>query len=306
VSVSSIQSATVTTTMEHLLFCAGRSKLELSVEADLQIYSFISRVSRNFFSPAEFSSVPGFEEVQPPKHVPMKLPLDERRWDSFDQQHRITNPAAHHTHISTMTAGGSKNSVVLRPKAVATMLLHAAKHTNTSVHGILLGSIEKNVVTVQDAVPISHGAPTQPLVEMATGLLNADSSIVGWYTAPELLQDKRAGPVALRMVAALGGAVADENKPEPALIVLQNSVLAACLQGKEQADTAFEAFGKDFGQQWLEPLKMTVENTPGASKATQEGFKSGTVVNDLMDHLDGPSSNTWFPNKEVTALVDAF
>jgi hypothetical protein len=106
------------------------------------------------------------------------------------------------------------------------------------------------------------------------------------------------------MVAALG---ADEKKPEPALIVLQNSVLAACVQGKEQPTAAFEAFGKDFGQQWLEPLKLTVDNATGASKATQEGFKAGTVVNDLMDHLDGPSSSTsWYPNKELTTLVGKF
>jgi hypothetical protein len=204
-----------------------------------------------------------------------------------------------------MTASGSsKNAVVVQPKAVATMILHASTHKNTSVHGILIGSIQKNVVTVQDAVPVSHGAPSQPLVEMATGLLNADSSIVGWYTAPELLNDKRPGPVALRMVAALG---ADEKKPEPALIVLQNSALAACLQGKEEATAAFEAFGKDFGQQWLEPLKLTVDNSTGASKATQEGFKAGTVVNDLMDHLDGPAATTpWYPNKELTTLVGKF
>jgi hypothetical protein len=48
----------------------------------------------------------------------------------------------------------------------------------------------------------------------------------GMVHGPELLSDTRPGPVALRMVAALG---ADEKQPEPALIVLQNPVLAACL-----------------------------------------------------------------------------
>lgn len=209
-----------------------------------------------------------------------------------------------------MTTDGSKNSVQVHPTAVVSMMLHARKHKNVSVHGFLLGTSSSNVVTVSDAVPVSHGAPTKALIETATGLLGAadgvNSSIVGWYTAPALLEDTRPGPVALRMVAALG---ADASKPEPALIVLQNEALTKCLQqqGTEQVDAVIQAFGKDFGQQWLESIPVKVQDTANATRAAKEGLESNVQVNDLMDHFEGPASSTpWYPNKELSSLVSKF
>jgi len=213
-----------------------------------------------------------------------------------------------------MTTTMTTNSVVVQPKAAVSMILHAATHKNAAVHGLLLGSIKKDVVTIENAVAVSHGAPTKPLIETATGLIGSISAanssttmtIVGWYTAPELLQDTRPGPVALRMVAALG---ADEtnNKLEPVLLVLSNVAVSACLQGKASIGTTMAAFGKDFGQQWLEPAKCAVENAAGTSTAAKEGFLAAVQVNDLVDHFEGPEASTpWFPNAAVDKLVQSY
>jgi hypothetical protein len=205
---------------------------------------------------------------------------------------------------STMKADPSNSHTVsVRPKAFVSMVLHATKHKTTSVHGVLLGSITGGNITVDDAVPISHGAPTKPEVEIALGLLPDTSNIVGWYTAPELLEDTRAGPVALRMVASLDHA---GDKKEPTLIVLDNAALALSLKGQGKPDAAVQAYGKDFGGQWLDPLKVSLEISSNATLAAQEGFKQGVEINDWVDHLEGPASTPWYPNKDLNLLVDKF
>jgi Uncharacterised protein family (UPF0172) len=249
------------------------------------------------------------------------------------------------------TMGNDKHSrgnptvkVVVRPKAFCSMVLHAAKHKNEVVHGILLGSSSSNTpgaavvagskskttitggvvtLTVHDAVPVSHGTPTRPLIETAIGLIEASSSqeaesnnctIVGWYTAPTLLNDTRPGPIALRMAAnfevkkgvnnaTTGGEV--QHQPST-LLVLQNAAIGPCLQGKANtaANDVVKALGKDFGDQYLEPIDLVVDNGEAACQAVAQAYKANISCNDLVDHFNGPPSTTpWYPNPELNAFV---
>ena len=200
----------------------------------------------------------------------------------------------------------NKNSVEVSPRAFVVMAMHATRHRNDSVHGVLLGSYENNLTKVRDAVAVSHGAPTRPLVETAIGLIESSlkpddkTKIIGWYTAPMLLEDNRPGPVALRMTAGLAS-----DSMEPALLVIQNIALAECLRGEGKVDTVLQSFGRDFGQQWLEPIKTTVNDTSKACQAAKKAYKSESVaLNDLVDHFEDPDLSPWYPNKNLTKQLD--
>ena len=197
----------------------------------------------------------------------------------------------------------SNPKVVVRPSAFCKITLHAGQHKNEAVHGILLGSSENKVIIVQEAIAVCHGAPTMPLVETAVGLVQAksDLKIVGWYAAPRLLADTRPSPVGMRMAANLA-----TDSIESTLIMVHNANLAKCLREEGKADGVLNAYGKDFGQQYMEPLETTVEGATGAAQAAQEAFKQALTMNDLVHHLDQPASSSWYTNRDISKLVDKF
>lgn len=182
----------------------------------------------------------------------------------------------------------SKTNVVVKPQAFVDLTLHAVRHKHDSVHGVLLGSSAENLVTVTSAVAVSHGAPTRPLVETALGLLPTED-IIGWYTAPSLLEDTKPGPVALRMAANL----AADGRGEPTLIVIQNAALTTAFKGEGKADDVLKAFGKDLGQQWIEPLGLSVESASDALKQAKDSVAKGEELNDFVDHLEGDGFLPW-------------
>lgn len=207
--------------------------------------------------------------------------------------------------------------VVVAPKAFVMMALHGVRHRHESVHGLLLGRQDNQrcIITVEDAVPVSHGAPTVPIVEAAIGMIQArlegisDSSgswtIVGWYTAPMLLDDNKASPPALRMAANLATGSDGSSKMDPVLLVLNNATVAGFLNNwKSTGDNPIQGYGRDFGDQWLEPVSTILAKHSGGFVGTiaSKAFSNGTLVNDLVDHLDGLPASSWYPNDEVSAL----
>lgn len=222
--------------------------------------------------------------------------------------------------------------MVLAPAAFCAIALHAARHKHSTVHGVLIGSRVGDAdgaapaVHIEQAVPVCHAAPTAPLVEVALGLL-ADRTVVGWYTAPALLEDAAPGPVALRLVAGLadrsasptrshapalseetdGGADRGRAAPpsrEPVLVVVQNVALAACLGDPAlPAADAVKAFGKDRARgEWLQPVPSTVDESTRAIKAAREALAQEYVLDDFEDHLQGPVTSC-FPDRELVKLV---
>ena len=192
--------------------------------------------------------------------------------------------------------------VIVHPDAFCSMILHAAEHKSDVVHGALLGSFDETTATLSldEAVPIAHTTPTQPLLETAIGLIETqtETRIVGWYTAPALLHDQKPGPVAMRIASNL------ETSGNPVvLIVLNNSVLGDVIKGDgSKAKEAVQAFGKDFGKQFQEAIKTTVHEGDGACQALLQASTGGLRCNDLEDNMDEPSS-TWYPNKALTKMV---
>jgi Uncharacterised protein family (UPF0172) len=230
---------------------------------------------------------------------------------------------------------GTTTIVTVTPQAALAIALHCRRHAKDSVHGLLLGSVVSSsdsnsnsnsisTVTVQEAVPVTHGAPTAPVVETALGLLAHSSStnsakniIVGWYTAPALLIDTRPGPLALRMVANLAAAAAgtsSSNTLDPILLVVQNEALANVVRdAKSVTKTSkhlpfLKSFGRDSGNQWLKPIATTnMEQMDLVAAAIQTANEQSIVLSDLIDYFEecssSPSKAVWFPNDKVAALV---
>ena len=189
-------------------------------------------------------------------------------------------------------------SVIVAPAAFCAISLHATRHKHSTVHGVLVGTCLNSTVRVEQAIPICHGTPTLPLIETALGLL-AEKNIVGWYTAPLLLEDTSPSLVAQKMVAGL-----ESNcNSEPILVVVQNQGLAACLgESGAPAGGALTVFGKNNAKKWARVLSLTVEDSNKATKAALEAMQQSYVLDDFEDHLDGPASAI-FPDKELVKLV---
>lgn len=203
--------------------------------------------------------------------------------------------------------------VVVQPEAFVSMLLHARQNPHQAVHGVLLGQADDGtLMTVTSAVPICHGTPVQPWIEASLSLIEAtqgddnnNNKIVGWYTAPLLLDDVRPGPVALRMASILESSNSSSSSVGTTLIVLNNqAVAAACSQSTGgDASAAVQAFGKDFGQQYQEKIPTVVTNSAKALQALREATDSSVPCPDFLDHLEQEASTTWYPNDKLVQLV---
>jgi len=217
--------------------------------------------------------------------------------------------------------GDKKDSVTIAPQVFALMAAHAASHPTTAVHGILIGSRNGDEVTVVDALPVCHGNPTKTLVETSLALAQSiveggenKHTIVGWFTAPELLHETKPGPVALRIVANLAAAM--EGEGEPILLVLNNEsivkMLAIPAGGDEgnivTASQTIQAFGKDFGMQWMEPidnLSVTEESrTTKAVIAMLNGGNEIKIVKDLVDHWEHGAASEWTAASSLVSFTN--
>ena len=187
--------------------------------------------------------------------------------------------------------------VIVKPEAFCAMSTHAANYPNDEIHGVLLGKFEDKTSTVYESVPVAHGPPTRPLAELALGLIPSltEYDIIGWYTAPMLLEDTKPSPVALRVASSL-----KSGSIEPTLILLKNEAIATCLKGGS-ASESLQALGKDFADQYLDEIETTIEKSETLSKAAQS-CKEISVI-DFSEHLDKPTHAEWFPNKELKRII---
>jgi len=213
-----------------------------------------------------------------------------------------------------MADDGNKDSVTISPEVFALLVAHAASHPTTTVHGVLIGNRKSNKVDVTDAFPICHENPTRPLVETALALVQSNLEgetnkyIVGWFTAPELLYETKPGPVALRIVASLAASSrGNSSSGEPVLLSLNNETIVNILAEKESlASKAVQAYGKDFGMQWMEPLDLTVSNESAAVKAVTDIFNEKFNINDLVDHWDEGASSEWTLASSLSSFTKKF
>lgn len=213
--------------------------------------------------------------------------------------------------MATDKATPSGPVTTVSAEAMLVMGLHAVQNSTTVVHGALLGTYSnKNAVQVTQAVPICHEAPTKPLIEtglaLAATMAKKDAVVVGWYTSPATMDDTAAGPAALRIVAGL----ANTDEPQqPVLLVINNRVLADSLgqQTTTGSSVLVSAYGKDFGQQWQEPLECTIEEevkvVEGLGKCVADKDKLQSVGMDLVSHWETQSKDWLASEQQLSALL---
>jgi hypothetical protein len=190
-------------------------------------------------------------------------------------------------------------SVKVSPRALVVIATHADRHRYSSVGGFLLGTSSENVT---GAIPVVHGPLTQPILDVALSLLDAETvqSIVGWYTAPRLLLDTKPDAVSLRVAAQLAS-----DELEPVLLFVQNDKLGKFLE--QQGNTTDElacfvqGLGRNFGNQWLEGIETTV-GTPNKNGKIIEAISAKLPVHDLLDHFQDINL-AWFPNIKVEEFL---
>lgn len=96
--------------------------------------------------------------------------------------------------VPTNTAKMSATSYTytLTPLAYALPLLHAARHTSSTVLGLLLGSVAANEVVIDDAIPLLHNYTfLSPMAEVGLSLAQEEakrqgSKVVGVYVVHEM------------------------------------------------------------------------------------------------------------------------
>ena len=85
-----------------------------------------------------------------------------------------------------MATGSEQQTVRISALARAKVLLHAATHPRSQVHGLLVGKFAAGkgggggggggggpLLAVADAVPLFHSCPTKPLLDVALRLVDA-------------------------------------------------------------------------------------------------------------------------------------
>jgi hypothetical protein len=66
--------------------------------------------------------------------------------------------------------------------------LHATKYPSENIGGFLIGSIDNNRIIVSDAIPVVHGAPVTPILEIAAQFISSlGKNIIGVYFANEIV-----------------------------------------------------------------------------------------------------------------------
>lgn len=225
-------------------------------------------------------------------------------------------------------------SVSVSPAAHAKMILHACRNPHSQVHGVLIGSFDKQstgggpVLNVSDAIPIFHSSPTKPILDIALRLIEAQiaggseesAGIVGWYSCNERLgDDARPGQAALRIVGGLAAGFDAMGKSLPThaelvTILVSNKDMVDFFKGdgeKSGGAACLKVFGRDTRKHWLRPyapgnVKCASTSTKTARAACLEDTKRMPLY-DFEDHLDGEGESLgdrdWLTNAVFSSFV---
>lgn len=196
--------------------------------------------------------------------------------------------------------GENVQEVVVMPLAFAMMTMHSRCHPAAEVHGVLLGCVDGGKIQISSAYPICHECPNRPLVEAALTITlssleeNSSNSVVGWYTIPEIAGDTKPAATLLRLLTGLE-AVASAS--DPVLVVLSKQPVqeADAKTSKSYDSTRYllQAFGKDFGGQYMGKLNATITSECKTMKILDD-LAGQETIEDLVDHWS--SLETEWPN----------
>lgn len=233
-------------------------------------------------------------------------------------------------------------SIQFSKLAYAKMMLHASTHSQTPIHGILLGQITATAtINVTDAIPVSHSTPTKPLIDMALRIAQVHcqdeggTAIVGWYTANERVGDDTPSPVAWKMVQNLtlhrgdhgngdgDGSAEEETKSSPSqtqpiLAIVTSESFETMLRKDCSADGSgkgFDVYRSSEANHAVVPLEdVSVEGGEDWGEVSAQvadvclsSDDANATLCDFETHLDGGvhalKDHDWFRNAHVAKLI---
>uniref|UniRef100_A0A0E0KNI8 MPN domain-containing protein n=1 Tax=Oryza punctata TaxID=4537 RepID=A0A0E0KNI8_ORYPU len=188
--------------------------------------------------------------------------------------------------------------------AYVKLALHALKHPAAAVNGLLVGRLldgasPSAVVSVADAVPLSHHPhhlPLLPTLELALTLVEdhfaaQGLAVVGYYHANARRDDADLPPVAKRV-----GDHIFRNFPRAAVLLLDNKKLEEAVKGKSR-EPVVQLYTRDSSKSWRQAgsdgssqltLKEPSTNMVLADHVTTKKWQQ---VVDFDDHLDDISKD---------------
>jgi len=229
----------------------------------------------------------------------------------------------------TVSASNTRSTAVsLWPMAHVKMMLHAVRHSRSVIHGILLGKFTPDglLLTVIDALPVCHAAPTKPLLDMALRLADSycesvddNIGIVGWYTANEISGDDIPKQAALKIISSIGENLSSGSSipanAEPILTVITSSGLKSLITPNRQENNdnetngGLQVYGSDGRKHWLNqyPMDSVVLNSPDIVAKACHSDCEALPFFDFEDHLEGGikaiQSRDWIRNIDVANFV---
>lgn len=188
----------------------------------------------------------------------------------------------------------SPHAVEFAPGAYHTLMLHAYKHPELAVNGVLLGSEAGGAVRITRAVPLFHGITSLlPMLEAAMLQVDElcasiDLKVVGYYHANERRADCELGHVARKISERI------QSRFNPAVIALIDN------RGMHSADKIPLLVFSLAGSVWtpLGAASVRVDEAektvPALAKMVAAGTQHSLV--DFDSHLDDVS-RPWLDQK---------
>lgn len=192
--------------------------------------------------------------------------------------------------------------------AYVKLALHALKHPTAAVNGLLVGrlldSASPAVVSVVDAVPLSHQPhhlPLLPTLELALTLVEdhfapQGFAVVGYYHANARRDDTDLPAVAKRV-----GDHIFRYFPRAAVLLLDNQKLEKVIKG-DSRDPVVQLYSRDSSKSWRQAgsdgssmltLKEPSTNVVLADHVTTKKWQQ---IIDFDDHLDDISKDWLNPS----------
>lgn len=140
--------------------------------------------------------------------------------------------------------------------ALGKVICHAAKHLTSTVNGVLVGTVDGDLISVTDAIPLFHTAsvnlamPTEVALAQISAQLEESSSsskggcIVGYYHSDARFIAGDLTPIGRKIADKLAS-----KQPSTVVLILDNKKLASYMGG-EAGSGPFELFTRDGAKGW--------------------------------------------------------
>ncbi|XP_055808847.1 ER membrane protein complex subunit 8/9 homolog [Solanum dulcamara] len=194
---------------------------------------------------------------------------------------------------------GIKATYEIHQNAYIKLILHASKHKNSAVNGILVGRVSGDaaVVEIVESVPLFHSQiGVLPPLEIALIMIeeyycDKGLSIVGYFHANERFDDSELGNGAKNIADHISGYF-----PQAAVLLLDNKKFETLSKEGKDRSPVMQLFTKDASGSWKlvgsDASRLKIKQ-PSANVILLDYISSGKWkdIIDFDDHLNDISKD---------------